>query len=149
MNTQPDFEEFLKLLEKHECEYLIVGGYAVAFHGYPRFTKDLDIFYGDDESNVIKVRKVLIEFGFRDEDIPMAIFAPGAILNFGIEPVRIDLINHIDGVTFTEALEHSVRGSYGKESVNFIGLAELKRNKASTGRIQDAADLEKLEARTR
>jgi predicted nucleotidyltransferase len=144
MNTQQDFEEFLRLLEKHDCDYVIVGGYAVAFYGYPRFTKDLDIFYDESCTNVQKLRSALVEFGFGAEDIPPALFTPGAILNFGIEPVRIDLLNRIDGVDFQEARTHSVRGKYGKVQVRFIGLAELKRNKKSTGRIQDAADLEKL-----
>lgn len=148
MNTQPDFEKFLQLLEAHKVEYLIVGGYAVAYHGYPRFTKDLDIFYSDTESNIQNIQKLLVEFGFPEEKIPIDLFSPGAILNFGVEPVRIDLINRIDGVSFAEALQHSVRGVYGKQSVNFIGIEELKQNKASTGRIQDAADLEKLRERS-
>ena len=110
MNTQPDFEEFLRLLEENNVEYVIVGGYAVAFHGYPRFTKDIDIFYNNAESNIRKIRKSLIEFGFTPDEIPMQIFSPEAILNFGVEPVRIDLINKIGGVSFSEAIEHSVRG---------------------------------------
>jgi hypothetical protein len=145
MNTQPDFEEFLRLLEKHKVEYVVVGGYAVAFHGYTRFTKDLDIFYNATDSNIFKVRQALIEFGFKEADLPASLFSPGAILNFGIEPVRIDLLNSIDGVTFPEAREHMVAGTYGKAEVKFIGIEELKKNKGATGRLQDAADLEKLE----
>ena len=145
MNTQPDFEEFLRLLEKHKVEYVVVGGYAVAFHGYTRFTKDLDIFYDDSESNILRIRQALVEFGFDPDDLPLSIFSPGAILNFGIEPVRIDLLNSIDGVTFTEAREHLIIGTYGKAKVQFIGIDELKKNKTATGRLQDAADLEKLE----
>ena len=100
------------------------------------------------EVHISKVRQALMEFGFKDEEIPANVFSPGAILNFGIEPVRIDLLNRIDGIDFKEARGHVIRGIYGKAQVNFIGLAELKKNKASTGRIQDAADLEKLEAGT-
>lgn len=144
MNTQPDFEEFLRLLETHSVEYVIVGGYAVAFHGYTRFTKDLDIFYDLTESNISRIRQALMDFGFQESDLPISLFSPGAILNFGVEPVRIDLLNSIDGVTFHEAQEHMVGGRYGKASVKFIGLKELKQNKAATGRLQDAADLEKL-----
>ena len=144
MNIQQDFEEFLRLLEKHECEYVIVGGYAVAFHGYPRFTKDLDIFYDDSFQNIEKVRAALIEFGFEKSAIPKTIFSPGAILNFGVEPVRIDLLNRIDGVNFMDASDHAVNGRYGDVNVKFIGLTELLRNKRATGRTQDAADLEKL-----
>lgn len=148
MNTQPDFEEFLRLLEKNNVEYVIVGGYAVAFHGYPRFTKDIDIFYNPAESNTRKIRQSLIEFGFDPEEIPIQIFSPETILNFGIEPVRIDLLNKIDGVSFSEAIEHSVRGNYGNQKVTYIGINELMRNKNSTGRLQDAADMEKLRERT-
>jgi hypothetical protein len=90
----------------------------------------------------------LIEFGFQPESIPAEIFSSNAILNFGIEPVRIDLLNRIDGVSFSDAQEHSVRGYYGDEPVIFIGIDELKRNKASTGRLQDSADLEELEERS-
>jgi hypothetical protein len=90
----------------------------------------------------------LIEFGFQPESIPAEIFSSNAILNFGIEPVRIDLLHHIDGVSFSDAQEHSVRGYYGDEPVIFIGIDELKRNKASTGRLQDSADLEELEERS-
>lgn len=144
MNIQQDFEEFLRLLEKHECAYVVVGGYAVAFHGYPRFTKDLDIFYDDSVQNIEKVRAALLEFGFKDSAIPHTIFSPGAILNFGVEPVRIDLLNRIDGVNFKDAGDHAVNGRYGDVIVKFIGLTELLRNKRATGRTQDAADLEKL-----
>ncbi len=148
MNTQPDFEEFLRLLEKNNVEYVIVGGYAVAFHGYPRFTKEIDIFYNPAESNTRKIRQSLIEFGFDPEEIPIQIFSPETILNFGIEPVRIDLLNKIDGVSFSEAIEHSVRGNYGNQKVTYIGINQLMRNKNSTGRLQDAADMEKLRERT-
>jgi len=88
MNTQPDFEEFLRLLETHKVEYVIVGGYAIAYHGYPRFTKNLDIFYNDTESNIQNIRKLLVEFGFPEEKITLNLFSPGTILNFGAEPVR-------------------------------------------------------------
>ncbi len=148
MNTHPDFEEFLRLLEKHRVDYMIVGGYAVAFHGYPRFTKDIDVFYSDDQQNIQNLRSALADFGFAEKDVPSELFhQQGSILHFGIEPVRIDLLNRIDGVGFSDARKEAVRGRYGKIEVTFIGKQDLRRNKRSTGRIQDAADLEKLDQR--
>ena len=89
MNIQPDFEDFLKLLETHEVDYMIVGGYAVAFHGYPRFTKDIDIFFDVSPTNVDRVRQVLIAFGFMDNSIPKeALQTPGNVLAIGVPPVR-------------------------------------------------------------
>ena len=146
MTTQPDFEELLKLLEENDVSYLIVGGYAVAFHGYPRFTKDIDIFYKKTIENIGKLRSVLVKFGFSESDLPESLFLEeGNIIKFGIEPVRIDLINEIDGVSFDEALGGSVRGEYGSEETRFIGRRELIKNKRSSGRAQDSVDADHLE----
>ncbi len=145
MNTQQDFEEFLKLLEKNKVQYLIVGGYAVAFHGYPRFTQDIDIFYNNVKDNIKKIIDSLVEFGFSEKDLKEDIFIKkGNIIQFGIPPVRIDLINQIDGVSFEEAEKNKVRGKYGEIKVNFIGKKELIKNKNCTGRLKDKADIEEL-----
>lgn len=146
MNTQPDFEELLKSLEENNAEYMIVGGYALAFHGYPRFTKDIDIFFKNTEKNIKKLRESLLGFGFTEQDLPEEIFVEkGNILQFGIVPVRIDLINEIDGVTFEEAEKNINRGRYGKVKVNFISRIDLIRNKKASGRPQDKLDAEILE----
>lgn len=122
------------------------GGYAVAFYGYPRFTKDLDIFFKNADENITKLRKSLIEFGFSEQDIPEDLFKePGNILQFGISPLQIDILNEIDGVTFDEAFSHLKRGRYGEIEVNFIGKAELLKNKETSGRPQDLADKDKLD----
>ncbi len=144
MNIQSDFQELLKLLEKHSVEYMIVGGYAVAFYGYPRFTKDLDVFYSLTPGNVSSLKKVLREFGFRDDILPDDLFEKSNIIKIGIEPVRIDLINEIDGVEFSTAKKSVVKGKYGNVEVTFIGKKDLIKNKQSTKRLQDKADLEKL-----
>ncbi|MCC6490216.1 MAG: hypothetical protein IT364_22215, partial [Candidatus Hydrogenedentes bacterium] len=87
MNTHPDFKELLQLLEDHRVEYMIVGGYAVAFHGYPRFTKDIDIFFGATPENIARLKAALIVFGFAEDDLPDEAFSKrGNILTFGVPP---------------------------------------------------------------
>lgn len=150
MITQQHFEELLKLLEENKVEYVIVGGYAVAFYGYPRFTKDIDIFFRNSEPNVKRIKKALISFGFTDKDLPDELFyEKGNIIQFGIEPLRVDIINEIDGVNIEDALKNAIRGNYGKVEINFIGINELIKNKESTGREQDIIDAKKLKERTR
>lgn len=145
MNTHPDFEELLRLLEQHGVDYMIVGGYAVAFHGYPRFTKDIDVFYRDSEDNIARLRTALVAFGFSEKDLPADVFATeGAVLTFGVVPTRVDMVNRIDGVRFDDAKPNVVRGTYGDVEVTFIGLDELIRNKRSTPRARDKGDVEEL-----
>jgi predicted nucleotidyltransferase len=145
MNIQQDFAELLKLLEEHHVEYMIVGGYAVAFHGHPRFTKDIDFFYNNTTRNVQNLIECLISFGFPQSDFSQDVFlTPGNIITFGVEPVRVDIINEISGVTFTEAWPKHVRGKYGDIEVNFISKIDLIKNKLSTTRLQDKADAEAL-----
>jgi hypothetical protein len=141
MITQPDFEELLRLLEQNNVRYMIVGGYAVAFHGYPRFTKDIDIYFLNSEDNIAKVQNSLMQFGFKKKEAPLNLFKKkGNIIQFGVVPVRIDLINSIPGVRFEEAEKHVKRGYFGKVKVNFIGKIDLIRNKKATGRPQDTVD---------
>ena len=129
MNIQPDFEELLQSLEKHHVEYMIVGGYAVAFHGAPRFTKDIDIFYNRNPANIERLRRALGEFGFSENSLPVDLFAEkGSVLTFGVPPVRVDLVNDIDGVTFDEARPNVVRGKYGRADAAFIGRQDVVRH---------------------
>ena len=145
MNTHPDFEELLRLLEEHGVDYMIVGGYAVAYHGYPRFTKNLDLFFDCADENVTRLRAALVAFAFAEKDLPREAFTTrGTVLTFGAAPARVDLINDIDGVAYDEARSGSVRGMYGKVGVTFIGREHLLRNKRSTPRIRDRADVEEL-----
>ena len=127
MNIHPDFEELLRLIEEHGIEYMIVGGYAVAYHGYPRFTKDIDLFFRLTNDNALRLRQALVKFGFREEDLPLDAFTTtGNVLTFGIAPARVDLLNEIDGITFDEARPNVVRGKYGNVEVTFIGLADCR-----------------------
>lgn len=145
MNIHPDFKDLLQLLEEREVEYMIVGGYAVAYHGYPRFTKDIDVFYDASDENVRRLRDALIAFGFGEDELPHDIFtAKGNVLTFGIAPSRVDFINDIDGVTFKVARPNAVRGKYGDVEVTFIGFDDLIQNKRSTQRAKDKADIEEL-----
>lgn len=145
MNIHPDFEELLRLLEEHGVEYMIVGGYAVAYHGCPRFTKDIDLFFQMTDDNTNRLRHALITFGFREEDLPFEAFMTvGNVLTFGIVPSRVDLINEIDGVTYEEARPNVVRGKYGKVEVTFIGFDDLIKNKKATPRTRDKGDIEEL-----
>ena len=146
MEIRPHFSELLTLLEDNKVEYVIVGGYAMAYHGYPRFTKDIDIFYRNTSENIIKIRKALIEFGFNDNDLPESIFSEsGNIIQFGVVPLRVDIINEIDGINFDDVYKNIVRGKYGEIEVNFIGRIELIKNKMASGRDQDLLDAKKLE----
>lgn len=145
MTIHADFEELLRLLEEHEVDYMVVGGYAVAYHGCPRFTKDLDLFFDASDANVARLRKALVAFGFLEEDLPHEAFvAKGNILTFGVTPARVDLLNEIDGVSFEEARPSAVMGTYGGARARFIGLADLVKNKRATSRTKDKADAEEL-----
>ena len=145
MTTHADFEDFLRLLEEHRVEYMIVGGYAVAYHGFPRFTKDIDVFYSGTEDNALRLQAALVAFGFQPATVPPALLVkPDTVLSIGLEPVRINLLNRIAGISFEEARAGVVRGHYGGTDVWFIGKDDLVQNKRSTGRLRDLADVEGL-----
>lgn len=145
MNIHPDFEELLRLLEEHQVEYMIVGGYAVAYHGYPRFTKDIDIFFNLSQENARRIQRALIAFGFKENEVPIQAFTTlGNVLTFGVIPSRVDLINEIDAVSYEEARKRIVRGKYGRVEVSFIGFDDLVRNKKATPRTRDKGDIEEL-----
>lgn len=145
MHTQNDFREFLKLLKANSVDFVILGGYAVAFHGHVRNTQDLDIFFRADDAGVSGVLQALRDFGFPDGSIPAADLAKeGNIIRMGVPPVRIELLNSISGVTFDEVWAGRAEASYGDVPVAFIGRKELLRNKQASGRGKDLADLEEL-----
>lgn len=145
MNIQQDFKELLALLEKHSVDYMIVGGYAVAFHGFPRFTKDIDVFFLASKDNVEKIIAALVEFGFPQSELkPDFFLVEGDIVTFGVAPVRIDFVNKIDGVEYDDAKPARARGKYGNTEVYFIGRDDLLKNKSATQRAKDKADLEEL-----
>lgn len=141
----PDFREFVQLLNAHDVKYLVVGGYAVAFHGYPRYTKDIDLWVQIDERNADRIVAVLHEFGFGSLGLkPEDFLSPDQIIQLGYPPARIDLITSLPGVDFDECYRSRVEVEIDGVSVPFIDLDHLKDNKRASGRLQDLADLENL-----
>ena len=145
METQPDFRELLALFNAHHVEYLIVGGYALAFHGAPRFTGDLDIFVQPDAVNAQRILTALEAFGFASVGLTPSDFERlDQVVQLGVPPVRIDLITSITGVSWDEAWAGRVAGRYGDIPVYYIGREQFVANKRATGRTKDVAALEVL-----
>ena len=145
MEMQPDFRELLALFNAHHVEYLIVGGYALAFHGAPRFTGDLDLFVNPDTANAQSILAALKAFGFASVGLTLNDFErPDQVVQLGVPPVRIDLITSITGVSWDEAWADRIAGRYGDIPVHYIGRDQFIANKRATGRTQDVADLEML-----
>lgn len=145
MDVQPDFRDLLALLNEHKVEYLIVGGYALAFHGAPRFTGDIDIFVRPSSENASRVLEALAAFGFRFPNLTVADFQnPDKVVQLGVPPVRIDIITSISGVSWEEAEAAKEPGSFGDVPVSYIGRREYIKNKRSAGRKKDLADIEAL-----
>lgn len=145
MEVQPDFRELLASLNRSGVEYLIVGGYAMAFHGAPRFTGDLDIFVRPTPENARRILDALDQFGFGSLDlVPEDFTTPGRVVQLGVPPVRVDLLTSLTGVEWERAEASKAHGTYGDESVFFIGREELVSNKRALGRNRDLADLEAL-----
>jgi hypothetical protein len=150
MSVNPDFRDLFAALNASGADYLIVGGYALAVHGVPRFTKDLDVWVRADEANARRVWEALDSFGAPFGDLKLEDLAtPGIVFQMGLPPNRIDMITGIDGIGFDEAWEHRIDSAYGDQPVMVIGFEDLIRNKLSTGRPQDALDAETLRNRTR
>ncbi len=145
MELDPNFSEFIASLHAHDARFLVVGGYAVALHGHPRYTADLDVWLLVDESNARAVLGALEDFGFGGLDLTIDDFlAADRVVQLGYPPLRIDLLTSIDGVGFAEAYERRVEVELGGVGVPFISLADLRRNKQASGRTRDLADLEAL-----
>jgi hypothetical protein len=145
MEVQPDFRELLALLNAHEVEYIIVGAYALAFHGAPRFTADLDILVKADSENSYRIIKALEKFGFKSSDLTSDDFKhPDKVVQLGVPPVRVDLLTSLTGVTWEEAFLGRSQGKYGDIVVYFLGREQFIANKRALGRKRDLADLEAL-----
>ena len=146
MIINKDFKEFIQLLNQHKVKYLIVGGYAVAFHGYPRYTKDLDVWIWLDKSNALNLINALRDFGFQSFDLtPESFLTPGYVIQLGYPPNRIDLITKAQGVDFDICYQARIEVDIDDTTINFIDLENLKKNKKAIGRYQDLADIENLE----
>jgi predicted nucleotidyltransferase len=145
LNLPPDFIEFLRLLNDHNVEYLLIGGYAVAYHGYPRATGDMDIWIAMSKGNARRLVKVLREFGFDVPQLSTDVFLDERkVVRMGLPPIRIELMTTISGVSFAECFAARVVDELCGVEVNLISLEHLKRNKEASGRHKDLDDLENL-----
>lgn len=145
MEVQKDFKELLELFNAQHVEFLIVGGYALALHGFPRYTGDIDILVQPDRENASRILSALDAFGFGsiglgEEDLT----TPGKVIQLGYPPVRIDIMTSLSGVSWEDAYKGRVKGNYGDIQIFYIGRDQLIVNKKTTARKKDLADLEAL-----
>ena len=140
-----DFKDFLRLLAAEGVEYLLIGGYAVAYHGYPRATEDMDIWVAARSDNAHRIVKVLREFGFDVPELTEDLFLRAdSIVRMGVPPLRLELSTTIAGVEFDECYNSRVTDTIDGIPVSLINLPDLKKNKKATGRFRDLDDLERL-----
>ena len=145
MSLPPDFSEFLKLLNCHEVDYILVGGFAVGFHGYPRATSDMDIWISRSLVNATRVVAAIRAFGFDTPNLTEDLFLQRRrIVRMGHPPIRIEVMNEIDGVTFEDCRSGAILAEFDGINVPVIGLEDLKRNKLASGRPKDIDDLQQL-----
>ncbi|MFH1371096.1 MAG: hypothetical protein ABII09_07420 [Planctomycetota bacterium] len=145
MKLPNDFKEFLKLLNANNVEYLLIGGYAVGYYGYPRATADMDIWIAMNPANADRVVAVLKEFGFNQPDLSSNLFLKEKqIIRMGTPPVRIEIATTISGVNFSDCFSQRVVAEIDGVQTNLISLPHLKANKKASGRHQDIADIEHL-----
>jgi len=145
IELHPDFKDFLRLLNSHTVEYLLVGGYAVGCHGYPRATGDMDVWIAVSESNAQKVAIVLHDFGMPEEDVSKRLFLErDKVVRMGVPPVQIEVITGASGVDFAECYSRREVIEIDGIPVNFISLEDLKENKRASARHKDLDDLEHL-----
>ena len=143
MEVQKDFRDLLELFNKHKVDYIIVGAYALGFHGAPRYTGDLDIFVKPDPVNAKRIIQALNEFGFGTLGLTMEDFVEeGKVVQLGVPPVRIDIITSITGVQWEQAQSGRVDGFFGDLMVHYVGRDDFITNKKALGRKKDMADLE-------
>ena len=140
-----DFKEFLKLLNLHQVKYLLIGGYAVSYHGYPRSTADMDLWIAIESQNAEKIVAVLKEFGFDVPKLGVDLFLDkDKVIRMGIPPLRIEILTSISGVSFDECYSELIVDNIDGVEVNIISLKHLKANKKASGRFKDLDDLEHL-----
>ena len=142
----PDFSEFLRLLNEREVKYLLIGGYAVAYHGYVRATADMDVWIKRDRENAARVVEVLNAFGFGVSNVQPALFlSEERIVRMGVPPMRIEILTSISGVEFDACYVSRIEERWDDVVVNIISLEKLKENKRASGRLKDLSDLDHLE----
>lgn len=146
MVLNKDFREFIELLNKHKVKYLVIGGYAVNFFGYPRYTKDIDFWIWLTKENIRKLLQAIKDFGFGSLDLSIKDFSnPKNIIQLGYEPYRIDLLVDVTGLNFENCFKRKVEKILDKTKINFLNLDDLIDAKKKAGRLQDLADAEQLD----
>jgi hypothetical protein len=144
----PDFREFLQLLNAHEVEYLLIGGYAVGYYGYPRATNDIDLWIAIDAANAARVVRALRAFGFGTDDLSPSLFLQEkSITRLGRKPLQIEITTSISGVEFADCFVARNIVEIDGLAVNLISLRHLRINKQASGRPKDLADLDNLPER--
>jgi hypothetical protein len=145
METQSDYRELFELLNANRVEYVIVGAYALAFHGVPRHTGDVDIFVEPTPENAGRVLESLKAFGFGSVGLGVNDFLEDQVVQLGVPPLRIDFLTAIEGVTWEEAMASRLKSNYGNVPIWYLGRDALIKNKRATGRPQDLTDVIALE----
>ncbi len=145
IHLPPDFKEFFQLLNSHKVHYSVIGGYAVAYHGYPRATGDIDIWIATNPDNAKRTVQAIKDFGFADPDISEEIFLKEEqVIRMGVPPLRIKLLTTISGVYFKSCYSKRIDETIDEVKISFIDLEHLKQNKKASGRHIDFNDLERL-----
>jgi len=145
MDLHKDFRDLCLLLNAAKVDFLIVGGYALAFHGAPRFTGDLDIYVRPEQDHISRMLTALSEFGFPTGNTSAEyVLKEHKILQLGRNPVQVHVMTSITGVSWSEAWESRERGTYWNVPVYFLGREALIANKTAAGRLKDLADVEAL-----
>lgn len=145
MDIQKDFKELFELFNGHKVEYMIVGAYALAYHGVPRFTGDIDILVHPSIKNAQNILSALADFGFGSLNLTVDDFQnPDSVVQLGVPPIRINVITSITAVSWEEADKGKKKGLYGEVPVFFLGREQYIANKRAIGRKKDLADLEAL-----
>lgn len=140
-----DFKEFAELLNARGVDYLVVGGYALAAHGHPRYTGDIDFWVSPGADNLARLLDALNDFGFGSLGLDVSDFNADTVVQLGQPPRRIDLLTRVDGVSFDECFARREQVELAGVHLNIIGLEDFKTNKRASGRHKDLADLESLE----
>jgi len=147
VNTQlpQDFRDFLKLLNENEVRYLLIGGYAVGYHGYPRATANMDIWIAVESKTADRMVKVMRGFGFEEGVVTRDVFLGNkGPIRMGVPPLRLEVLMQVSGVDFDECFERRINDVVDGVEVKIINLMDLRQNKKASGRLKDLSDLEHL-----
>lgn len=146
MILNKDFKDFIGLLSVHKVDYLVIGGYAVNYHGYPRYTKDIDFWIWLAKENIERLLQALDAFGFKALGLTAQdLTDPNNIIQLGYEPYRIDLLTDVEGIDFLDCFSRKSSVKVDEIQVNFLSIDDLITAKRKASRFQDLADAEQLE----